>query len=1173
MTSTATSAAAAVAPAAASSAEYVNYMDIKLEGVHRVPPDWLSAGFPVPAIGTTGGPAVSGSSHAHAHGKEPPVEEPEVAYAYHPFRYEVTLALPATTTASAAVTASTAAASTAATSVSGGDTAADIASAEPVSEPPSLSTGDQAAAPGTCVVASFLHGRLLVPLPQYTAYIAAAEPPPAPGVDDASPLRDVPAAIGAEDVLAASGQDRAAREAGKAVDKAAAPAASATPSAPPAAAPSILWVMTERTSAPGAGAAAASVETSAPTTAKRRGKSTTAVAAAAAAAGGAAAAAAAAAASSAAAAAAAAAAAVPGAPPPPLPDASEPAPCVVRVPLTAAQETYLEGLLESGTPLKLTFRRVLRPGCPAEWEDFNAGYFEADIPVSLHALTEPGSTHLAAEVPLQPAMAPEKRTAAGAATADSTDLAERGKKRSVTRKQRQLVPSTLIDGPDRDAPHPYVAVGTAASVSITLQRTLTRLVSDRVRPAVTPAQLIPPRPTPTASMAAADDVQTRLQQTLREIVRRLVRDMRSSSAKGVPGSGAAAGSDSAAWRAELVSALQATGELAAFKSQLTPLVTGLVQERLRSDPASGGSQQEVARASTELYVQLMDMLHSTMHECVIDAAAGVGGGAAAGGEERELRWRAIEAEVSGDAELAAKLYQSRLATHVAGDSWAALWVDCALFYQRTEALAKAEQCYREAIACDPGCTVALLDYGAWLLAHDRLDEAAVFLHGLVDVAPQHTLGWGCIALLADLHELAIRVGSPDAAAEQKKWRREQRLALRRAVECGAASPAAHGGGGVSATPPPPPSLLSPQQDGEEEQMYFDVATYLVHLHHRDLANLCLARCRPGEPRVELLYALLFTQGGQYEEALKTLDGVQTPSVAYAAASAAGQRLVDECALLRAECAAALGRPSDAVRMYKQALCRGAPAAAPPYLALLASRWQQQRQEAQLASVAGRGGVLSSASALLDRRLTEAGGMFYLSAYLRLCNLLLAEGRYRDALGVATLALQVWPSSSVLWLGAGVAYYRAGDLVPAEECLQESNTLNPANPRTWAYLALLAARLQNVGVEEVVQQLLSLNLEDAPLWAELGRTLLGTAQYSRLSVLCLRRAVSLVDGKGSSSAAVQASTQYHLAHALMDLQQWGEAEQLLASVAARGGGNEVLRGKAEEELALLRAGGQ
>lgn len=1179
-------------------AEYVNYVDVKIEGVHHLPSDWFSAGAPPstgsasnPSSATAGGNAGGGNNAGNANASAAKdVEDGEVAFAFHPFRYEVTLSLPADATAAAPGDVQASTTGHAADANVSGPTLLSIQSP---SMPEVTTAGDEATAAGansSAVVAAFTRGRLLLPLPAYTAYIANAEAPPVRGVDDAAPMRDVPAAIDADDLRRAADSTRDdADVSGAGHNGIVAPSDGAA-----AAAPSLLWVVTEKTEGAAlqpnnnnsftAGNAASSASAGL-VAAKRRLKMS--LAPSAAAAGGATNAAVIAAASAAAAAntaALASAAAVPGAPPPPLPDASEAAPCVVRVPLTAAQEAHLDALLHSGAPLELRLHRTLRAGCPAEWEDLNAAYYEAVIPVPLTALAEPGSTRLSAQVPLQPAYlyaaggrgsfgnaagllpstAPDSAAGLGggaaAAGGDHADRANNAnnKKRNVTRKTRQTVPGLLVDEPDRGAPHPYAVAGTTAAVSLTFQRTLTRLVSDRIRPAVTPAQLIPARPTPTAAAAAADDVRVQLQRTLQDIARHLVRDVHDlalidSSAGAASGGGVG----SAAWRAQFVAALQGTGQLAAFRSRLAPLVTSLVQERLRVHPAA--SAEEVAAASNELYVQLMDMLHATLRESVEGGAEGLprtGEQIEEADKDIETRCRAFEAEVSGEPELAGSFFQSRLATHT-GDaaSWAAVWVDCALHYQRSEDMARAEQCYREALACDVACGPALLDYGVWLLAHDRLDEAAVFLHGLVDVAPRHLLGWTCVALLADLRELAIRAGSPDAATEHAKWSREHGLALRCAVDCLHADREADGGAAVAAA------------DAAEEAVYLHLAAYLVQLHHRDLANVCLARCRQGEPQVELIYAQLFTQGGQYAEALSALDE------ATAAAAAMSAEAADTCALLRAECAAALGRTAQAVTLYKQALSRGSPAVGPAYVPALAARWRED-------TAARRTTTAATSATLAAARTTEALCLQRVGAYLRLCNLLLAEGRYQDALGAITLAMQVWPECAVLWLGAGIAYYRAGDVVAAEACLQESNTLNPSNARTWAFLALLSLRLQHAGVEELVQQVMALNLDDAALWAELGRTLLNTSLYPKLSIACLRRAASLARGPqqpksagaalpSSSSSSLLTATQYHLAHALMDAQQWGEAEQLLREVASStSGGNEVLRGRAEEELAML-----
>ena len=1282
--------------------DYVNYIDIKLEGVHHLPTDWLSAGL-LPGS-TAGTQAVPAAGPAHTSSKE---EEDangsaaEVAFAFHPFRYEVTLSFPADTVASGggglqempapdANLSDPTAMPIQSPSISEAHPAAGAAAPADNMAPASGSvsgataTAAAVAAP-TAVVAAFTRGRLLRPSPAYVSYIAAAEAQPISGMDDAAPLRDVPAPIDADDVRNTvdvarrnSNQENASSiNDGNSVESqregtAARTAGGAAASAAAVAAPAILWVVTERTDgagvnssslAGGSGTSPASSSAGGLLAAKRRMKSAGAAAAATSTASGGgrpssnAANASAALLTNAAAnnvSAAAAAAAVPGAPPPPLPGVGEAAPCVVRVPLTAAQEAHLNALLHAGAPLELHFRRTLRVGCPAEWEDLNASYYEAVIPVSLRDLSVPGSTHLSAEVPLQPAClyttchikslvkgcgadgqsdggvsAEADPTSAAAAAANTAAVAgehqdrnnNSGKKRAVARKARQTVPGLLIDEPDRSAPHPYVSAGTTAAVSLTLQRTLTRLASDRLRPAVSPAQLIPSRPTPTPTAATACDARAQLQRSLKEIVWQLLGDVREMakgtslpSAKENGGDGdsnnnsnrdsnnglsASGGVGSAAWRAQFVAVLQGTGQLAAFKSRFAPFVETLVQERLRVHPAA--SAEEVARASNELYVQLVDMLHAALRSTALEG----GGGAPADamdavavtstGEEEgkrvreekdaELWWRALEAEVSNEVDLAGTLYQSRLAMH-AGDaaSWAALWVDCALYYQRAEALAKAEQCYREAIACDDTCVPALLDYGVWLLASGRLDEAAVFLHAVVDVVPGHLLGWACVGLLADLRELGVRVGSPDATVEQAKWRREHNLALRRAVECmeqqeehkdEAISNSDHAAA-VDLLPHAASSTMT-----AEERVYLQVAAYLVQLHHRDLANVCLARCRAGESAVELLYAQLFAQGGQYEEALKALDevGKSQPDAAAAtsaaAAGAASREAADTCLLLRAECVAALGRTAEAVVLYKQALSEtcgtsaAAPTTVPAYLLALAALWRDNAKM-RLTSTATSSARLSTA------RVVEAACVRRFSAYVRLCNALLGEGRYRDALGAVTLALQVWPGASVLWLGAGIAYFRAGDFAAAEECLQESNTLNPSNARAWAYLALLAVRLQHAGVEELVQQVVSLKLDDAALWLELGRALLNTALYPKLSVTCLRRAAALAKAQcaaktpSSTAAPAAAPALYHLAHALMDVQEWAEAERLLREVATDGGSNEVLRGKAEEELAVLHA---
>ena len=121
-----------------------------------------------------------------------------------------------------------------------------------------------AVAAPTAVVAAFTRGRLLRPSPAYVSYIAAAEAQPISGMDDAAPLRDVPAPIDADDVRNTvdvarrnSNQENASSiNDGNSVESqregtAARTAGGAAASAAAVAAPAILWVVTERTDGAG----------------------------------------------------------------------------------------------------------------------------------------------------------------------------------------------------------------------------------------------------------------------------------------------------------------------------------------------------------------------------------------------------------------------------------------------------------------------------------------------------------------------------------------------------------------------------------------------------------------------------------------------------------------------------------------------------------------------------------------------------------------------------------------------------------------------------------------------------------------------------------------------------------------------------------------------------------
>lgn len=1109
--------------------QYENHLDIKLHRVEALPADWYDTE-------ADGAPS----------------------FGQHPFRYEVYVGMPA---------------------VAGATT--------------TTSSGE------VSIVGSFAHGRMLTPLPRYAHYVAAAVPPVVASMEEAGPLLDVPEIL--EMPPSQTATLTAATAAGADLDGNT--SATIVSYAAAMVKPAVMWVATDKTDAASIALAATHLAATLATGtgADKRGKKKTTghssnagSATATGVSGGDTALA-----------------------PLPLPEAVEPPPCVVRVPLDAARQAHLEALLNGQLPLTLYFRRVLRPGLPPDWEDLNAAYFAATIPISLAALEEPGSLALEATAPLLPMRADDAQAAqlqqavaalqqsgeAAASAAPSPAAAagggggageaERAKKKNAARRNKAGVPARLYEDPDVTAPHPYLAAGTTATVSLSLQTTLTRLTIDRVRPAVAPQQLIPARakPTPTANNTMTGATATNssgsaaaaVAAVVDDIARKILRDYQDGTR--LP-TAAASQDDKEAWRVQFLDFFQSSGQLTAYRAQLTPLVVRLVHERFSAE-GHDSARESIGRLSNELYVYLLDTMHTTLRRLVDAQFSGAVPTAntntmrsrSSGGRSCECdawRVRALEAEAGGDTALAATYHQARInracacavaAEEEVGPAACAplptVWAEAGNFHVRAGEPSRAEQCYREAIACDAAHLPSLLAYGMLLLSYGRLSEAAVFLHGAADAAPQRGLVWACVGLLDDLYLLELKEGSPLFEVERAKWQREHRYAIQQAAKLMAAHSGVDGEEEVEWE-----SVAdSPEQT---EAVYIACARYAVQLHHHDLASVCLARCRQGGAAVEALYARIFAQGAQHADALGTIANMPAGDNG----DIEDPVLRDVLLVLRAASEEGLGDKEAAIRLYKQALCHyegggEGPATIAPYLALTDGDNDDNGEDAHR---------LTFDPVVEHGPSTEGPGhvrLFLVRAYLRLGSLLLSSGRFKDALGVFSLGLQAWPRGSLLWLGAGVAYHRVGTAAAAaaaEECLCESNCLDPHNPRTWAYLALLLAKgggaATGAELEQCLQQAIVHGLEDAALWAELGRELLSAPWGAppQLAEVALRRGMR----GGAATAAATATTTtcaYHLAHALARMHRWEEAKGMLEGVV-RGSRNEVLRGKAEEELREL-----
>ncbi|CCW63786.1 unnamed protein product [Phytomonas sp. EM1] len=912
-------------------------------------------------------------------------------------------------------------------------------------------------------------------------------------------------------------------------------------------------------------------------------------------------------------------------------DKNSPPACILRVPLDARREAYLEDLVRTHTPLVMRFRRVLRADAPPEWEDHNASHFEALLSIDLTPLEEPGAREIVRAVaPLEPRnqrlSAPPTATPdqgglkrkpsamegtypGGGATQVSVEGGERTKKLKTTARRAKAggIPATLYEEPDTSAPHPYLAAGTFATVSLKLSHTLAPLVSDRVRPDATPQRLLITRQSTRPAKAVVEEPGRCVANALDRIVKKVLGDYQTMTGAWPVLPPTASSEEKEEWRRQFFDFLQSSGQVTAYKAYLTPLVVRLVREKLsvvsgETISGDGGGEKHpsaitrkyISQLSNELYVYLLDCVHSSLNNAMeqYDAPA-----RARSGEETQLSeggivpgershgaklgaapeqctdpWitRAMEAESSGDYGPAETYHQARVTAAVQGTLeetpssggllLCCVWTDAADFYVRIGEIAKAEQSYREAIACNTFYTRALLAYGMLLMAYDRLSEAAVYVHSCVEVSDAESLPlvWGCIALLNNLYMLHVREGSSGYEAELAQWERERRLAVRRALLTGQMLSTNNEGSAVGVpvsqveindNAAETAAIFQKQTNEQEEIVFMYVARYATQLQHSELANICLARCRLGCTCVELLYARLFAQNGQHRNVLETLDTLDMKQQETEAkhmedcevdeesgnlTTTGGteeqgivdddekecfatkppmpprvdpQVLNDEVLLLRAQSKEALGHLDEAIHLYKAALCKTdhkghhrhgvktgvveAPIArVPEYLLPTTPKAAKQK--------------------LLDE--FDVGHSLHYRfsiGYLRLGNLLLGRGRFKDATGVFTLGIQAWPLNSLMWLGTGIGYYRAGNIVAAEVCLNKSNVCNPLNPRTWAFLTLLCMRTNPEQVQMMLEQTVHHGLSDVALWAELGCEMLITVNKPMWSIRCLQHALNYV----------------------------------------------------------------
>ena len=790
-----------------------------------------------------------------------------------------------------------------------------------------------------------------------------------------------------------------------------------------------------------------------------------------------------------------------GAPAPPVqvqeavkvipPSSAMPPACLCRFPLSLLQISALEDQLEKHPALTLTFRRVLRAGCPVEWEDSLEAKYQATITVPLKPLLEPGSTFMQATVPLEPSFMEAPK--------DDEKGGKGAGKKAAPKKTKGAAPACLTEELDPNEAHPYVSSQTHCVLSIRCHTAVTRLPQARPRPDLQPSDLIPRRLRPSRRPA---DATKQFSREVEGLVWRIVRDYRDHCAATAT---SGIGSDPATLRQSFLQYLQTSGKTHVYKDLLVPSVQAIVKETFIRKPSP--SSEELDRVSSELYTYVLDQSHLTMSRSFIKAsktagnvvAPGVGASLTAApgnpdGSAPVERWRrlAVEAETMREYATAAKYHQECIVHSRGrdGDEQPDVWCDYAEFCLRVRDALKAEQAYREALAVDMGHARSLTGYGCLLLSRHRFMEAEVILQSVVTLQ-NDSLSWSFLAAYYDGLLLTVP-DSPEEATRRANCRRESKLAMLQAVRLASqeAETPTHASSSSSSSAKPPQAALA------AEDMYQRLADRLLDLRLEEVAGVCLARSRPSLA-VDMMQARLLYQTTQYEEAaaaLKTIVDAQPNN--------------PNARLLLGDVYAAMNKAAEAEAQYDQALRTDPHCGTGPSL-------------------------------------------------VRLGNMYIALGKFKDALSAFLLGAKVWPSG-LTWLGVGISYYRMDDLTRAEQSLNEANILNNLNGRTWGYLALVCLRQRREEEGDMAfNQAIKQGLDDPYLTTEIGVEQFRLGRY-KIAEACFRRSIALFD---------DCNTRMHLARTLAALRRLPEAREEFSYVA-RTTSSEAQRQRAEEQLQQL-----
>ena len=207
-------------------------------------------------------------------------------------------------------------------------------------------------------------------------------------------------------------------------------------------------------------------------------------------------------------------------------------------------------------------------------------------------------------------------------------------------------------------------------------------------------------------------------------------------------------------RTQLLCYLSETGKMHEFKTKLKQSVSLIMREKFKQPGSLGESTPDAASIISDLNSALKDEINALLYNEF--PAKRPPGGASDEFDSLTLvldkeKRLAEEAVVNLDFVKAIRHLNRRIVSSTTADPrYAQLWFELGSTVIQSGDIAKAQECFKQALAVNPAHVLALLALGVLFTVRDKFAEAESFFKESVTSSPNDVLAWSCNILFFDL---------------------------------------------------------------------------------------------------------------------------------------------------------------------------------------------------------------------------------------------------------------------------------------------------------------------------------------------------------------------------------------------------------------------------------------